>query len=79
MPVLFVDPAIANCIATAQATARSRVVLLPDRRAEQDEDRIADELVDRALILLDHRDHGRQVAIEQRHDALRRAGAPTAR
>ena len=31
------------------------VVLLPDRRAEQHEDRVADELVDGALILLDDR------------------------
>ena len=48
------------------------VVLLPDRSAEQDEDSVADELVDGALVLLDDGHHGGQIAIEQLHDAVGR-------
>ena len=48
------------------------IVLLPDRSAKEDKDCIADELIDRALILLDDRDHGGEVAIEQGDDPFRR-------
>ena len=46
---------MAICMATAQAAARWSVVLLPDGSAEQNEDSVADELVDGALVLLDDR------------------------
>ena len=48
------------------------IVFVPYRRAEQDEDRIANELIDGALVLLDDRHHGREVAIEQLHHAIGR-------
>src|SRR4029079_14115610 len=36
----------------------TRIVLMPHRRTEQHEDRVADKLVDGALVLLDDRHHG---------------------
>ena len=46
------------------------IVLVPHRCAEQDEDRVADELVDGALIMLDDRHHSGEVAVEQLHDTI---------
>ena len=42
-----------RCIAMAAPNGLERVVLDRDRRAEQRHDRIADELVDRPLVLED--------------------------
>ena len=48
------------------------IVLLPGGGTEQDEDRISDELVDGSLVLLDDRNHGGEIAIEQGNDPLGR-------
>ena len=52
------------------------VILLPDGGTEQDEDRITDELVDGALVLLDYGYHCREISIEQRDHAIRGQIAP---
>jgi hypothetical protein len=47
------------------------VVGVGDRGAEQGEDRVAEELVDRAAVAVDHLGHRAEVDVEDRHDLLR--------
>ena len=48
------------------------IVLPLDRGAEEDENRVADEFINCALIRLDDLDHGAEIVIEHAHDLFRR-------
>src|SRR5262249_25028426 len=46
------------------------IIVSLDRSPEENENRITNEFIDRALVLLDHLNHDPQVAIDYGHDLL---------
>ena len=63
-----------TCImSSAHCTALSSALRHGHRRAEQRDDLVADELVERALVLEEHVDHQLEVLVEHADDLLRRA------
>jgi hypothetical protein len=71
-PILFIDRGHGQLHRHSASYSALRIVFLPDRSPKEDEDCVADELVDCALVLLNDRDHGGEVAIKQSHDPFRR-------
>ncbi len=65
LPVLFVDDVHGELHRDRASDRALRVILLPHGNAEEHKDRIADDLINSALILVDDGDHGRQIAIDK--------------
>src|SRR5262249_7451368 len=71
LPVLLVDRRHGELHRHGARHCPLRIILLPDGSTKEHKDRVANDLINSAAVLLDDWDHRGQIAIENRNDPLR--------